>query len=306
MTQFIKVPHDDDSDKPVVINSSKALISYGTPPLPLIEDDPDLVPLLRQASNDELAPLVKYITEKGGLSSDLQNTQRYIQNSPDHRMYADDIAAEIQRFGANTIATWYRNGIGRTYREILINAARKSGIKVRQKDETEDIELRIIHAFLGRAWLEMSERQRQELIDSIRIKSSPGVKALGATGSFQALIQAAGFGPYQLAVIVANGAANLLLGHGLSLATNAVLTKSVSIFAGPLGMVFSALWLGSLAAGPAYRVIMPCILQIALIRQEALARKRAAKRQERRWYLIALAALGFMLLVVGFFWIAER
>ena len=44
MTQFVKVPHDDDSDKPVVINSSKALISYGTPPLPLIEDDPDLVP----------------------------------------------------------------------------------------------------------------------------------------------------------------------------------------------------------------------------------------------------------------------
>jgi uncharacterized protein YaaW (UPF0174 family) len=307
MTEFVKVPPADDSDNTsIASNSSKDLIPYGSPPLPLIEDDPDLVPLLRQASNEELAPLVKYITEKGGFSSDLQNTQCYIQNSPDHRMYADDIAAELQRFGANTIATRLRKGRGRTYRAILIDAARKSDIRARQKDKTEDIELRIIHAFLGRAWQKMPERQHQELIDSIRVEPSSGVKAAGATGSFQALVQAGGFGPYELAVIAANGVAKLLLGHGLSLPANAALTKSLSIFAGPLGIVFSALWLGLLAAGPAYRVIMPCILQVALIRQAALVRERAAKRRERLWYLIALGALSFMLLVLGFFWITEH
>jgi hypothetical protein len=87
----------------------------GTQQLPLIEDDKDLVPLLRQASNDELDPLVKYIIENGGTTTQLSRTQRYrlYSASGDHRKYADDIAAEIQRFGANTFRTAVvRNGRG--------------------------------------------------------------------------------------------------------------------------------------------------------------------------------------------------
>jgi len=121
-----------------------ALAQFGTPPLPLIDDDYDLVPLLRQASNEELAPLVDFIIKKGGVAADLPQTQRYIQYSPNHQMYADDIAAEIQIFGANSIATFARGGKGRKYRDILVKAAKRCGIKSRPKDSVEDIEIRII------------------------------------------------------------------------------------------------------------------------------------------------------------------
>jgi hypothetical protein len=87
------------------IPMSKEPAPAGTQPLPLIENDKDLVPLLRQASNDELDPLVKYIIENGGTTTQLSRTQRYrlYSANDDHSKYADDIAAEIQRFGANTV-----------------------------------------------------------------------------------------------------------------------------------------------------------------------------------------------------------
>jgi hypothetical protein len=90
--------------------------------LPLIEDDEDLVPPLRQASNEELEPLVEYIIEKGGVTAQLHRTQRYKQYSGggNHRMYADDIAAEIQKFGANTFfSQTIRGGRGIKYRKLL-------------------------------------------------------------------------------------------------------------------------------------------------------------------------------------------
>jgi hypothetical protein len=85
-------------------SSSTELAHTGTGSLPLIEDDHDLVPLLRQASNKELEPLVKYIVENGGVTAQIHRIRAFGQYSPtgNHRMYADDIAAEIQKFGANT------------------------------------------------------------------------------------------------------------------------------------------------------------------------------------------------------------
>lgn len=278
------------------LHVSDALAQSGTPPLPLIEDDPDLVPLLRQASNEELAPLVAFIVEKGGITAEFVHTCRYIQNFPNHRMYAEDIAAEIQKFGANTIANIFRDGRGKRYREILVRAAKKSGIRVRAKDEVAEIELRIIYLVLGRAWHKMSTEERQELIDSLQVRKVPGLKGPAATAGLQALIQTGGFGPYKLAVIAANAVATPLLGHGLSLGANAALTKSISIFAGPVGWAISALWLTTLAAGPAYRVIMPCILQIALIRQEALVKERVARR--RRWLWSFIICLGILLVIL--------
>jgi len=43
--------------------------------------------------------------------------------------------------------------------------------------------------------------------------------------ALQTAIQATGFAPYKLAVIVANGMANAVLGHGLAFAASAGLTK---------------------------------------------------------------------------------
>ena len=58
-----------------------------------------------------------------------------------------------------------------------------------------------------------------------------------------------------------------LVGRGLSLATNAGLTRMASIMMGPIGWILTAVWTLIDIAGPAYRVTIPAVIQIAYIRQ---------------------------------------
>ncbi|MCV5126795.1 DUF3944 domain-containing protein, partial [Escherichia coli] len=61
-----------------------------------------------------------------------------------------------------------------------------------------------------------------------------------------------------------------LLGRGLTVAGNAMLTRTMGAFAGPVGWVLSSLWLLIDLAGPAYRVTLPSCIFIAYMRQKHL------------------------------------
>lgn len=280
-----------------------AIALTGTGPLPLIEDDEDLVRLLRQASNEELAPLVEYIVKKGGLTAQLPRTQAYRQHSPncDHKMYVDDIAAEIQKFGANTFWSHLRRkGRGKKYRSILRKVAKRCGAKASYWDETAEIENRVSVAVLGKAYEKMTEGERRELLAALQIDELPGAGGPFSVGALQLAIQSAGFAPYKLAVVAANGMATALLNHGLAYATNAGLTKCIAVFAGPIGWALDAMWGGAILAGPAYRVTIPCVLQVAFIRQSMLREKREGKqRMVRVLGAVALVALGCLLVILA-------
>ena len=84
--------------------------------------------------------------------------------------------------------------------------------------------------------------------------------------ALQVAIRNSGFVAYQIAVIVANAVAKMLLGRGLALATNAMLTRAVSIFAGPIGWILTGLWTFADLAGPAYRVTIPSVIYVAYMR----------------------------------------
>lgn len=272
-------------------SSAGELVNTGTAPLPLIEDDKDLVPLLRQASNEELEPLVQYIVEKGGLTAQIQRTRlfKHHSSSGNHQMYADDIAAEIQKFGANTFGSWFRDGRGKKYRKILKDVAKRCRVPAHYWNETVEIEERVLAAVLSKAYERMTDEQRREMLDSLEIHKLPGARAPITAGALQAAIQAGGFAPYKLAVIVANGTANAVLGHGLALATNAGITKGLAMCAGPIGWALDAIWGSVVLAGPAYRVTLPCVVQVALIRQSMLDRRR--KRSLRILGIIGIALL---------------
>ena len=62
--------------------------------------------------------------------------------------------------------------------------------------------------------------------------------------------------------------AKFLTGRGLTIAANAALTKWLSVFAGPIGWAVTALWTVIDIAGPAYRVTIPAVIQIAYMRQK--------------------------------------
>ena len=84
---------------------------------------------LKNCENDDLDILVKYlISDKDGnkrLTEELTTHERFKKDNPNHKVYWDLIAAEVQCYGANTFATILRGGQGVLYKEILIEVCEK-------------------------------------------------------------------------------------------------------------------------------------------------------------------------------------
>ncbi len=84
-----------------------------------------LVPLLRQCSDDDLEPLVRFI-KKAELTETLSESYGYCTHYPKHSKYADQIAHEIRLFGGNSIPNFFRDE-GPPYKEIVQDVAKKLG-----------------------------------------------------------------------------------------------------------------------------------------------------------------------------------
>ena len=138
-------------------------------------------------------------------------------------------------------------------------------VNFNEKSPIEVIELALLSKILIDSLDKMDDEQLKETIVSLGIKSTNlGKQAIVA--AIQAAISLGKFQAYALAVIVANAIAKQILGHGLRMATNAALTRAMSLFAGPIGWVITALWTIIDLAGPAYRVTVPAVIHIAYMR----------------------------------------
>lgn len=230
--------------------------------------DPDMEFLARCLSED-LDPLVTYLTrDKDGdlrLTEELTGTDEYKRHAPDHRRYWQLIATELQLFGGNSIMSIFRGGEGVLYREVLMDVCDKMDVNYNAKASTSFIESCLLLKILTDSIDNMDDGQLRELVSSLDLKTAsftgPAVAA-----ALQGAVQVSGFVAYQVAVIVANAVAKQILGRGLSLAANAMLTKSIGVLAGPVGWALTGIWTLVSVAGPAYRVTMPAVIQVAFLR----------------------------------------
>ena len=162
-------------------------------------------------------------------------------------------------------------GHGVYYSEILGDVCWKVGVKRQYGELVEQWETNLLAMILAQSIEKMSPSERAELQATFQ---SAGVKNLDFSVGIPATIFAAriavhltGFLKYQIAVIVANAVARTLLGRGLSFAANAALTRYVGVLFGPIGIAVTSLWTAYDAAGPAYRVTIPCCCHIAFLRR---------------------------------------
>lgn len=225
--------------------------------------DKHLNPVLEKSSDADLEPLVGYLQKK--FSESLTFHPSYVEHNPKHSNYTAVIADEIRRMGGNSICNVYR-GEGPGYYEIVCDVADQLKAPYKQGAEISSIENSILNKIFNKALEEMSEEERKKLLDEMR---KEGINVGGITTSTMvAVFEAGGFYSYQLAVIIANQVAHLVLGHGLSFAANATLTKSLSIIAGPIGWAVCALWSTIDISGPAYSVTIPSVVQVATLRMK--------------------------------------
>lgn len=210
--------------------------------------------ILYEVSADELEVLADIIREKGGLTNSLQKRSEYATSD----MYVKAVIDEFLNFGGNTL--WFQPD----YFEVLKDVCEKMDVDISSDDSTEELENKLLSKVASDLWDKMSEEGRRALLESMQESANFG--KTGSMAMFATIFRAGGFKSYQLSVIIANSIAKLILGRGLSLGLNAALTRALSYFAGPIGILMG-IWTGIQILGPAYRVTVPAVTYVAALRK---------------------------------------
>jgi len=239
-------------------------------------DDKDLE-FLKELKSSDLNDLVECLTkDKNGKTlwtEELTSEKLYKLHYPDHAKYWHLIAAEIQCFGANSITTLLRRGKGVNYREILIDVCKKAKIKPEKNDSIVEIENKLLAKILADIVKDMKEPERVKLAQQLGINNFEGITAATVATALQMAFLAGGFKSFQLTWMIANMVSNAMLGRGLAYASKAAWMRGASMFTGPVGWSVTGAWTLIEVAGPAYRVTIPAVIQVALLRKKLQAEK---------------------------------
>jgi uncharacterized protein YaaW (UPF0174 family) len=244
-----------------------------------IDTDFDLINVLKSSEESDLAILADFITDsrEGGVSKGRVSLETAIRVQldifkRDEKLHKniDLIAKEIQEFGGNSIANFFR-GKGVPYREALEDVANHMDVKYESVDSVESIELNILLKFAIKSMDKMSPEEQRDFLSKISGGKVTTGLGPGLMASLQGVILAGGFNSYILATTVAQAVAKQLIGKGLTFAGTGALMKYVSVFAGPIGWAVTSIWTAFDLASPAYRVTVPCVVQVAYMRQKLKA-----------------------------------
>lgn len=235
--------------------------------------DPDLDPLFAQADVEDLSVLIDHLTDKGdgrfALSAD---ACRMLVEGQASGALSDDcrnlISTELRSFGGNSIMNLMRGGAGVPYREILGDVADHLKVNYNKRSDVLSTESGVLLKVMEQALDKMTAEERDELLKELGGKLSGAGPTTMAV--LQSAIRASGFAAYKLAAVVAQATSRTILGRGLAFGATAPLMRGISVFAGPIGWAITGAWTAFDLASPAYRITVPCVIQVAYIRQKSL------------------------------------
>lgn len=250
-----------------------------------------LTPVLREADVDDLSVLVDYITDSGDGRLTLATSvcsQLVVAKATNNYAAATRTAItdEILAFGGNTLGNMVRSlratvPFGTvldkilpdmnekvSYVEVVRDVASHLKIHLGKEASVVDLETAILLRIMRESFTKMSADERRQVIDEI----GAGDTIWGPGAAAAALVagRLSGFATYKLATIVANSAARALIGRGLTFAATGGAMRALSVALGPIGWAITGLWTLADLSAPAYRVTVPCVLQVAYIRQKLI------------------------------------
>lgn len=220
--------------------------------------------------SEDLSDLVDcLIKDKDGnsrLTETLTSSDEYKKYGNDYAKYYKRIAEELQLFGGNTLANLKR-GHGVTYREILMDVCDKLKVKYNKTQATEMIEDELLAKTLTDILAKMNDSGKEEIKKELEKASGVAIKGQITTAIALKLLSLKGLVAYKLTLKVVNAIWGLLFKKGLSLGST--LTKAIGVTLGPVGWTITGAWTIIDIASPAFRVTMPAVFQIALLRKRA-------------------------------------
>lgn len=238
--------------------------------------DPDL-DFLGKCTSEELADLVYLLTfdkdNKARLTEQLSSNGKYKRYYPDHKMYWEEIAEEIQRFGGNTVSNLIRLGKGVLYREILCDVCDNFKVKYEKSDHTKDIEKFLLAKVLEKAISDLPDDEIKILAKELNVPSDGIPKSLLATSvatAAQTILSTTFTTTLYSTSIASLVNPQLITGTVGGVIANTTLGRVLGVAAGPIGWSISGAWLLKDIASPAMRVTVPAVIQIALLRAKKI------------------------------------
>lgn len=231
-------------------------------------EDDDLA-FLKRCDNQDLELLFTYLTRRS--DGDERITQallseplvkRMLQRSnPDYRAIWNLLAAELQLYGGNTVVNLFR-GNGVIYREILQDVCSRLNVDFNPEDNVFEIENAMLQHVLEESWDDLSEEDRRTILEESGLDA--GSIDGGALESLLKHMGVAGVMSFVFSRYLAQAAAIRFAGAA---GVGALGAGAMAALVNWAGAIFVLL---QMAAGPAYRVTVPCVIQIAYMRLKAV------------------------------------
>lgn len=237
-------------------------------------EDADLQ-VLASANKDDLKVLVDYLTlDKDGktrLTEELLDDEAFKKANGDFPKAWKSIAAELQLFGGDTMANMIR-GHGVSYHEILCDVCDRLKISINKKAKAYEIENAVLKKMVESAWKDLSPDARTQWASSMDIN---GVASNAMLDNIIHAILKNPLASYQASAILSGGMAYAIFGNiaryvGMEAALSIVGGRAVFGMLGPLGLLLGGLFTLPTITGPAMRVTIPSVIQVAFIRRKIM------------------------------------
>ena len=227
--------------------------------------------LLANCENKDLRTLCDILMYNNNgeirFSESLANTDSFISCYPNNmKGMWKDLASELQSYGGNTILNFFRNGQGPRYESIVYDVCKKMGVKgITKHDTAEDMEQKLLIKISSKAIGEMTEEQVRSIMYECGIKGYSYSRA----GLAAALIALRVINK-RLFIIVIHSVmrmlSEILLTRGIVIIGVGTISRGLGLLLGPVGWIILTGWTVWDLMGPAYRVTVPAVVQIAYMR----------------------------------------
>jgi uncharacterized protein YaaW (UPF0174 family) len=224
------------------------------------------IKFLEHCTNEELAPLVKILTDSS--TSKLDSKDEYKEHYPNHQKYVYEIIDDYEKFGGNTFANMWR-GYGVGYSEILEDVCKQMKVNMSDGASLNTMELALVTKMTEEAVEKMTPEELEEFAKGINPKATDFSKQAVLIVARLAIKQA-GFTAYKLLTKLIYIIGTKILGKTVPFVVYQTSTKWLGAFAGPVGLALTTAWTLFDIAGPAFRVTIPATIYIASLRQAKL------------------------------------
>ncbi|EMX4958560.1 TPA: ubiquinol-cytochrome C chaperone family protein [Raoultella planticola] len=219
-----------------------------------IQGDDALVQLLLNADKGDIDLLIDYVTNTGKFGFSMSDNVKAVLQDAKRQDIPDEetlrlLVRELQHFGGNTFVNLFRrNGVN--YSEIVDDVASHLKMKVQATASVEEKEALIIDCVFTSSWKKMSDDERSQILRDMGINDSASMD----------------IPVWQRAALVANSLAQTTAGKVLPLIAGLGIGRVLGVLTGPVGLAITGLYTAYDISNPAFRVTLPCVVQIAWIR----------------------------------------